>query len=408
MTGHLNMGVNVARQLATSAEHRVIYLTSQEAADKKLDKLLGTNVEIMIEPEPGIKIWQQLTDNNYWLETGLLSDGLLAYEKASIIFNEMKSIDNLDSDNQLLDQVLAVVKPDLIVTDFSIVYPAIARSGIPLMRIWITARLTGIGDRLLPPHGSGLPIDSKPEIFAEFNEKLIKPLNAIWKPYNNYLVSMGCQPLPENVLFPIDNCLNIYAYPKEMDQLYEQIKPLPKNVIRFDHMLIESDFDGQEFIIPDKLRDKSGKLIYFAMGSICASDRQNMIRLIKMLGKSQHRFIVSLGNRLDDYSLPDNVWGQPSLPQLSILPLVDLVITHCGINTICETMYFGKPMICLPVFGDQYDHSQRIYELGFGIRLDVHKCTERQLLGSIDSLLTDKVMAEKLKKISQRIQYKIS
>ncbi|XP_054152714.1 UDP-glucuronosyltransferase 1-6-like [Oppia nitens] len=394
MTGHLNMAVNVARQLASSAEHRVIYLTNQETADKKLDKFLGTNVEIMIEPEPGIKIWQQLADNNYWLETGLLSNKLLNHEKAYLIFNELSSIDSFRSDNQLLDQVLAVVKPDLIVTDSCIVCPAIVKLGIPLIRIWITARLTGIGDRLLPPHGSGLPIDCKPEIYDEFKKKIIKPLNAIWKPYNTYLVSMGCQPLPENVLFPIDNCLNIYAYPKEMDQLYDQIKPLPKNVIRVDHMLIESDYDGQEFIIPDKLRDKSGKLIYFAMGSICASDRQNMIRLIKMLGKSQHRFIMSLGDRLDDYPLPDNVWGQPSLPQLSILPLVDLVITHCGINTICETMYFGKPMICLPVFGDQYDHSQRIHESGFGIRLDVHKCTERQLLGAIDCLLNDKVVTK--------------
>ncbi|XP_054152716.1 uncharacterized protein LOC128951494 [Oppia nitens] len=398
------MAVNVARELATRAEHRVIYLTSQEIADKKLDKLSGTKVEIMIEPEPGIKVWERLGDNNYWVESGLLNGDLQVHEKAYLVFSEMQSIDSFRSDNQLLDQVLAAVKPDLIVTDSNIVYPAIARSGIPLIRIWITARLTGINDRLLPPHGSGLPIGCNPEVYDEFKRKIIKPFNAIWKPYNNYLVSMGCQPLPENVLFTIDDCLNIYAYPKEMDQLYDQIKPLPKNVIRVDHMLIESDFDGQQFKIPDKLRDKSGKLIYFAMGSICSSDRQNMIRLIKMFGKSQHRFIVSLGDRLDDYPLPDNVWGQPSLPQLSILPLVDLVITHCGINTVCETMYFGKPMICLPVYCDQYDHSQRIHESGFGIRLDVHKCTERQLLGSIDSLLADKVLAKKLKKISQRIQ----
>ena len=95
-----------------------------------------------------------------------------------------------------------------------------------------------------------------------------------------------------------------------------------------------------------------------------------MRRLVDVLGATPHRV-----HRLEGpaarpiYDLADNMWGEEFLPQPSILPQVDLVITHGGNNTTTECFHFGKPMVVLPLFWDQYDNAQRVDETGFGARL---------------------------------------
>jgi MGT family glycosyltransferase len=129
-----------------------------------------------------------------------------------------------------------------------------------------------------------------------------------------------------------------------------------------------------------------------------------MQRLVEALADTPHRYVFSKGPQHDSYELADNMTGAEFLPQVSLLPHVDLVITHGGNNTTTECLHFGKPMVVLPIFWDQHDNAQRVHETGFGVRLPTYSFGDRELRSAIDRLLEDRDLAGRLSAVSQRLQ----
>ena len=113
---------------------------------------------------------------------------------------------------------------------------------------------------------------------------------------------------------------------------------------------------------------------------------------------------IYLGIFGDQIDLPDNCWGENMVPQIKVLPLVDLAIIHGGNNSLSESLYFGKPMICMPIFADQHDNAQRAHEKGFGIRLDPFTLNKEQLEKAIDKLVNDENLKIKLENVSRRMK----
>jgi UDP:flavonoid glycosyltransferase YjiC (YdhE family) len=129
-----------------------------------------------------------------------------------------------------------------------------------------------------------------------------------------------------------------------------------------------------------------------------------MEKLVAELADGPYRVIVSKGPQAEEYELADNMVGEEFLPQTAILPQVDLVITHGGNNTVTESLFFGKPMVALPLFWDQYDNAQRLHETGLGIRLDTYGHDGAELTGAIDRLLGDGALSARLASMSKSLR----
>ena len=156
--------------------------------------------------------------------------------------------------------------------------------------------------------------------------------------------------------------------------------------------------------LPPHLEERPGRLIYLSLGSLGSADVSLMQRLVDVLGRTEHRVIVSKGPLAEQIALRDNMTGEGFLPQPAILPQVDLVITHGGNNTVTEAFHHGKPMVVLPLFWDQVDNAQRIDETGFGVRLPAYDFSDDALIGAIDRLLADWVLAARLAAVSARLR----
>ena len=218
---------------------------------------------------------------------------------------------------------------------------------------------------------------------------------------NEWLKENGFPTVANDKCIPDSPHLTLYGYPEELD--YTDLRPVPNNWFNVESFARKGE---QEFIIPDKIKDwieKKQKLIFLSLGSMGSMNIELMKRLVQILSKCEHKFIVSKGLLGDKYELADNMWGQNSVPQTKVLPLVDLVITHGGNNTLTEVFGEGKPMIVMPLMGDQYDNAQRVHEKKFGVRIDPDHLTEEQILETIEKLLNDNQLKNRLKTASKRM-----
>ncbi|WP_148573619.1 glycosyltransferase [Nocardioides caldifontis] len=298
-----------------------------------------------------------------------------------------------------LKKIIDEVRPDVLVEDNVVLFPALATSGAPFVRIVSCNPLEVPGDSIAPPL-SGLAQDD-PASWAPFREEFERTHKEMWETFNAWVVEQGAAPLPYLEFMPRDNAANIYVFPEEAD--YVDRRPLDGSWHRIDSSVRRTD---DEYVLPEAVADRpeGSALVYVSLGSLGGADVELMQRLVDALADSPHRFIVSKGPQADRIKLADNMVGEQTLPQTKVIPQVDLVVTHGGNNTTTESLHFGKPMVLLPLFWDQYDNAQRMHELGFGVRLATYEFTPEELNGAIERLLGDTELRARMDAMGARIR----
>jgi UDP:flavonoid glycosyltransferase YjiC (YdhE family) len=277
-----------------------------------------------------------------------------------------------------------------------VAFPALASAGVPYVRI-VSCNPLEIKDPGIPPVFSGYPAGDRAG-WAEFRAEYDRVHRPLWQEFSDWFRTQGGPPLPD-LEFIGEGAANLYVYPELAD--YRRERPLGPAWHRIDSAVRRTD---ARFTLPPELAGGDGALIYFSLGSLGSADTGLMRRVISCLADTPHRYLVSTGPLHAEIELAPNMWGAEFLPQVSVLPLADLVITHGGNNTTTEALHFGKPMIVLPLFWDQYDNAQRIAELGLGARLDTYRFTDEQLHGALRRLLTDGALAGRLSAASEKIR----
>jgi MGT family glycosyltransferase len=292
-----------------------------------------------------------------------------------------------------LVEIFDELAPDVIVEDNVCAFPAIPASGRPWARI-VSCNPLELSDPALPPPFSGLPADDRTG-WDEFRAEYARRIAELHAGFSTFCDERGAPPLPDLQMIHESPWLNLMLYPAELD--YVRSRALPGTWHN-----VQTSVRATDAAWAPPIAD--GTLIYVSLGSLGSADVPLMKRLVAGLADTPYRYVVSKGPQHREYELADNMIGAEFLPQVSVLPHVDAVITHGGNNTTTECMWCGKPMLVLPIFWDQHDNAQRVHDRGFGVRLPTYSFSDDELSATLSRLVTDEVLRARAATAGERLR----
>jgi MGT family glycosyltransferase len=140
------------------------------------------------------------------------------------------------------------------------------------------------------------------------------------------------------------------------------------------------------------------KTVYVSMGTV-NQNKEFYRNCIRALGTTDWQVIISMGTNTEHFDdLPANIQIYDFVDQMAVLSIADAFITHCGMNSTSEGLYFKVPLVLFPQTPEQGAVARRTEELGAGIRLK--SISEEDILQSLKSVLYEPAYKENAIKIS--------
>ncbi len=141
------------------------------------------------------------------------------------------------------------------------------------------------------------------------------------------------------------------------------------------------------------------KTVYISMGTV-NQNRQFYRNCINVLAPTGWQVIISMGTNTDHFDdLPDNIQVYESVDQMAVLSIADAFITHCGMNSASEGLYYGVPLVLFPQTPEQDAVAKRTEELGAGVRLK--SISEEDVLDALTKIINEPQYKEGAAKVSE-------
>ena len=143
----------------------------------------------------------------------------------------------------------------------------------------------------------------------------------------------------------------------------------------------------------------SEKTVYISMGTV-NQNRQFYRNCINVLAPTGWQVIISMGTNTDHFdNLPENIQVYESVDQMAVLSISDAFITHCGMNSASEGLYYGVPLVLFPQTPEQDAVAKRTEELGAGVRLK--SISEEDVLDALTKIINEPQYKEGAAKVSE-------
>ncbi|MEO2078264.1 MAG: macrolide family glycosyltransferase [Bacillus sp. (in: firmicutes)] len=137
---------------------------------------------------------------------------------------------------------------------------------------------------------------------------------------------------------------------------------------------------------------KGKNLIYISLGTVFNQAIDFYKLCFEAFGNSDHTVVMSIGERTPLAELgeiPPNFMVENYVPQTVVLKHTKVFITHSGMNSTHEGLYYGVPLVVLPQSADQPMIAGQVANIGAGITLRMQGLTAAQLREAVERVLKD-------------------
>ena len=356
--GHTNPTLNVVREL-TARGHRVVYYSYDEFREKIEDagaefiSCNGNDAQLHLTKEEGAKIGADLA-----LSTRVLVDTTLSLDEP-------------------VCRAMERLKPDCIVADSMAVWgKAVAKKlGIPFVCSTTTFAFNKESAKIMP-HSLRETLSMILSL-GKVNAQ-VKRLRQAGYPVKSVLDLIGSDESVPTVVYTsplFQPCAE--TFPEHFAFVGPSIRPARSQVAK----------TGE-------------KLVYISMGTV-NNDMLPLYRAcVQAVKGTLWQVILSVGDQVDREelgTLPDNVAVFSSVDQIAVLQKADVFLTHCGMNSASEGLYFGVPLVMLPQTSEQSGVAARAEQLGAGLRL--RKTTPDAIRAALEKAMDDPSYRENAEKI---------
>ncbi len=371
--GHVNPTLPVVQELVRRG-HEIVYYNTSEFESR----IVRTGAEFRAYPRSAPTSAEI---------TVLLSDGNMAKVARLMIQTSEQLVP------YMLDE-LGRLQPDFVMHD------SIALWGSIAARVLNLAAVSSISHFIF----DGVEVHRTKREIAHILRSALPTLPGILRARGRLVKAYGPHIFQKGHIFPLIGDLNIMY----TAQALQPRSTLIDDRFRFVGPSIHTGIRGSDDFPFEKLTRRP--LVYVSLGTIHSLDPAFYRSAFEAFEEHPGQFVLSVGEQVDIRSLgpiPANFIVRSSVPQLQILQQADVFVTHAGMNSVQEGLYYGVPLVMVPRQMEQLFNARIVKTSGAGVIVDDQppfgRVTPLMLRQALEEVLNNPAYRQNAQSISREL-----